>query len=87
VISTFPDNNSTIEVIATRDIEEGEEVNLCYLDDAEDLDLEARQAALRDFYLFECACERCQQEKAAALETGKGKKGKTTKRKRGQDNS
>lgn len=61
-MSAFPYNNSTIEVIALKDIEEGEEVNLCYLDDADGMDVKARKEALRDFYLFHCQCDRCNQE-------------------------
>jgi len=60
-ICVFPHNSSVVEVTACRDIKAGEEINLCYLDDAEE-DFESRQDTLKAFYLFKCACERCKTE-------------------------
>ena len=76
-------------MIALKDIEEGEEINLCYLDDAEELPLETRKETLRDFYLFDCQCERCKKESSEAAaaaqqeeEEPEDRKGKSTKRRK-----
>jgi hypothetical protein len=46
-------------LVAKRDIREGEELTMCYVD--ETADVATRRAELSD-YGFECACERCARE-------------------------
>ena len=46
-------------LVARRDIREGEELTMCYVD--ESADVATRRAELRD-YGFECACARCARE-------------------------
>ena len=51
-------------VRALRDIVEGEEILISYVDPT--LPLASRQAKLREQYLFTCACTRCIQEITAS---------------------
>jgi hypothetical protein len=53
------DDDGRCVLVATRDVREGEELTMCYVD--ESADVAARRAELRD-YGFECACARCVRE-------------------------
>ena len=53
------DDDGRCVLVATRDVREGEELTMCYVD--ESADVAARRAELRD-YGFECACARCARE-------------------------
>ena len=53
------DDDGRCVLVATRDVREGEELTMCYVD--ESADVAARRAELRD-YGFECACTRCVRE-------------------------
>lgn len=52
----------TVHLSALRDIEEGEQVFISYID--EDLPVDERKAMLRERYFFDCGCERCAREMA-----------------------
>ena len=55
------DDDGRCVLVATRDVREGEELTMCYVD--ESADVAARRAELWD-YGFECACARCVREAA-----------------------
>lgn len=60
---TFPYNNSTLVLVALADIEPNEEICICYLDECQrDRSRHSRQKILRENYLFECSCLRCEIE-------------------------
>jgi SET domain-containing protein len=52
-----------ISIVALRPIAKGEEITINYLDD-DDADYKSRQQMLWEKYLFNCYCEKCQEEKA-----------------------
>ena len=56
--------SGVLEVVAIRDVKEGEELTISYVDLISDdmLQGDKRREALRDKYLFECKCERCEEE-------------------------
>ena len=60
-------------LVAKRDIREGEELTMCYVD--ESMDVKERRAELRD-YGFECACERCAREAEGRAQQRRGGKTK-----------
>ncbi|GJN20603.1 hypothetical protein PR202_gb07999 [Eleusine coracana subsp. coracana] len=49
--------NANMKLKALRDIEEGEELRICYIDTS--MDVHARQKILADGFGFECRCLRC----------------------------
>lgn len=49
--------NADAKLKALRDIEEGEELRICYIDTS--MDVNARQRILADGFGFECHCHRC----------------------------
>ena len=52
--------NYTQEVRALRNIKQGEEVTICYINDESSLwSREERQAELKNVYNFDCNCEGC----------------------------
>ncbi|XP_038070799.1 SET and MYND domain-containing protein 5-like [Patiria miniata] len=56
----FNDNNSTLTAVALRDITEGEEICICYLDEcSRERSHHSRQKILRENYLFHCSCVKC----------------------------
>ena len=55
VVCSFTD--STIDIVATREIQRGEELTLSYVDPK--LDKAQRRRMLRDCYGFECKCKEC----------------------------
>ena len=62
---SFPRASATLALVATRDLVEGDEVTISYVDEL--LPLEKRRAALEYGYGFFCRCERC-----VAEEEGRG---------------
>lgn len=67
---TFPDNNSNMVLVAISDIQPGEEVCICYLDDCQrSRSRHSRRKVLRDNYLFECTCSRCELDENEISET------------------
>ena len=67
---SFPRANSTLALVATRDLLEKEEVTISYVD--ESLPLRTRRASLEFGYGFFCTCARCLAEER---EEEEGKKG------------
>ena len=63
-IATYPHNTAQVEIVAVRDISEGEEITMCYVEgiEQEDCPRVRRQAELRQYYLFDCGCIRCQEQ-------------------------
>ncbi|XP_066925245.1 histone-lysine N-trimethyltransferase SMYD5-like [Clytia hemisphaerica] len=58
---TFPNNNSTLVLVALQNIQPGEEICICYLDDCQRArSRHSRRKILRENYLFECTCTRCE---------------------------
>lgn len=53
----FVDGTPRIDLVALRDIQEGGELTISYID--QDLPIEERQAILRERYGFECRCSKC----------------------------
>jgi len=49
-----------IQLRALREIKEGEQIFISYIDESEDL--EARRQVLEERYFFKCECERCVEE-------------------------
>ena len=50
------------DVMAVRDVAEGEELSICYLgEDDRELDAEQRREYLRMKYRFDCACSQCKE--------------------------
>lgn len=59
----FPFSNNILQVVALRDIAEGEEVCISYLDECElNRSRHSRQKYLEENYLFACECDKCQEE-------------------------
>ncbi|XP_072026127.1 protein-lysine N-trimethyltransferase SMYD5-like [Amphiura filiformis] len=59
----FNDGNSTLTVVALRDIEEGQEICINYLDECtRESSRHSRQKFLRENYLFECDCDKCKDQ-------------------------
>ena len=65
---SFPRASSTLALVATRDLLEGEEVTVSYVD--EELPLKQRRATLEFGYGFFCRCERCLAEEKEEEEQG-----------------
>ena len=62
-VSTFPFSNHTVALVASKDIEENEEVFISYLDEcALSRSRHSRRQILEENYLFHCNCSRCQLE-------------------------
>lgn len=62
--ATFPHSNHVVQLIATRDISCGEEICISYLDDCLlSRSRHSRQKELRENYLFNCACQKCEEQK------------------------
>ncbi len=61
--STFPFSNHTVALVATKDLVEGEEIFISYLDEcALTRSRHSRRKFLMENYLFMCECNRCQRE-------------------------
>ncbi len=61
--STFPHSNHRLVLEASRDIAEGEEVTISYLDEcAQARSRHSRRKILQENYLFNCQCARCIEE-------------------------
>ncbi|KAL1123009.1 hypothetical protein AAG570_003333 [Ranatra chinensis] len=57
---TFPHSDYTLALVARRKIAPGEEITTSYLDDCiMDRSRHTRNKALKEFYLFECKCNKC----------------------------
>lgn len=58
---TFPNNNDTLVLVATRDIEAGEEICISYLEECQrDRSRHSRRKQLMENYVFECECDKCE---------------------------
>jgi len=55
--------DAQIQVVALKSIKKGDEITISYIDDLKHRDREDRHKELNGGYLFECACNRCEQEK------------------------
>jgi len=56
-------NTSELTLVALKEIHENEEICICYLDDCQrNRSRHSRRKMLRENYLFECKCIRCEQE-------------------------
>ncbi|CAD5113147.1 DgyrCDS2338 [Dimorphilus gyrociliatus] len=56
----FPYGNHTLQLVATKDIESGEEIEISYLDDCQLRRSKAtRQQILLENYMFLCQCNKC----------------------------
>lgn len=61
--SSFPHNNYTLSLVALRDIGQGEEITLSYLDECSvSRSRHSRAKLLRENHLVTCACARCEAE-------------------------
>jgi len=59
----FPFNNAVVALVATRKIEQGEEVTISYLDECQlSRSRHSRRRALMENYLFACECSKCLKE-------------------------
>lgn len=68
-VATFPHSNHTLVLVANRDLEEGEEVTISYLDEcALTRSCHSRRKILQDNYLFLCKCSRCTEEEGIQLD-------------------
>lgn len=66
----FPESNHVLQVTALRDIQQGEEVSISYLDECVlARSRHSRQKVLRENYMFICQCTKCMAE--AADDTGR----------------
>ena len=62
-MSTFPFSNHTVVLVATKDLVEGEEIFISYLDEcALTRSRHSRRKFLKENYLFMCNCSRCQRD-------------------------
>lgn len=62
-ISSFPFSNHIVALVASKDLEEGEEIFISYLDEcAQSRSRHSRRKILQENYLFHCNCRRCQLE-------------------------
>jgi len=60
---TFQHNNDTLTLVATKDIEAGEEICISYLEECQrGRSRHSRRKQLRENYVFECECEQCEAE-------------------------
>ncbi|XP_065157340.1 histone-lysine N-trimethyltransferase SMYD5 [Atheta coriaria] len=60
---TFVHNNNRLSLVALKDIEEGDEICISYLDECTlERSRHSRQKNLKENYLFLCACEKCLEE-------------------------
>lgn len=61
--ATFPFSNHTLVLVASKDLHEGEEIFISYLDEcALSRSRHSRRKILQENYLFLCQCKRCLQE-------------------------
>lgn len=61
---TFPGNNDALALVALRDIEDGDEICISYLEECQRTrSRHSRQKQLRENYVFICECEKCEEEK------------------------
>lgn len=61
--ATFPYNNFTLVMEAIKEIEPGEEIIVCYLDEYNrNRSRHSRNKLLRENYLFACTCPKCESE-------------------------
>lgn len=61
---TFPQSNHILHLIAFRDIEIGQEICISYLDECMLLrSRHSRQKHLKQNYLFNCTCSKCEEQK------------------------
>jgi SET domain-containing protein len=51
----------TVQLVALREIQEGEEVFISYIDEDDPVDV--RREQLKSRYFFDCNCERCVRQK------------------------
>ncbi|XP_052869012.1 histone-lysine N-trimethyltransferase SMYD5 [Anopheles cruzii] len=59
----FPKSNHRLALRATRDLAPGKEVLISYLDECNlQRSRHSRQKHLREYYLFECQCEKCEKQ-------------------------
>lgn len=59
----FPFSNSTVQVVALREIKPEEEICISYLDECQlNRSRHSRQRYLQENYLFLCECDKCQEE-------------------------
>lgn len=59
----FPQSNHVLQVTALRDIQQGEEVSISYLDEcALTRSRHSRQKVLKENYMFICQCSKCHTE-------------------------
>ncbi|ETN67879.1 SET and MYND domain-containing protein 5 [Anopheles darlingi] len=66
----FPKSNHVLALRALRDLAAGEEICISYLDECNlQRSRHSRQKNLREYYLFECQCERCESQIADPDET------------------
>lgn len=62
-LATFPFSNHTLVLVASKDLLEGEELFISYLDEcALSRSRHSRRKILQENYLFICQCSRCQNE-------------------------
>lgn len=67
---TFPHNSSTMVMVALRDIAADEEICISYLDDCQrGRSRHSRRKHLRENYVFECLCQKCEGEVGEVSET------------------
>lgn len=60
----FKNSNHVLHLVANRDIECGEEICISYLDDCLlSRSRHSRQKELRENYLFNCSCQKCDEQK------------------------
>lgn len=57
LVATSATNNYMVTMIALKDIKQGEELTISYVN--KDMDYTDRQAKLKEMYLFDCKCDRC----------------------------
>lgn len=58
--STFPHGDFTLALVAKKPISAGEEICISYLDECElERSKHSRNKHLREYYLFECECDKC----------------------------
>lgn len=61
--ATFPYNNFTLVMEAIKEIQPGEEIIVCYLDECNrNRNRHSRNKLLRENYLFTCTCPKCESE-------------------------
>lgn len=62
---TFPNNNNRLVLQALRNIEPGEEITICYLDECmQSRSRHTRRKYLLENYLFTCTCTKCEAQAA-----------------------